>query len=230
MVTSIRKAAVLGSGVMGSGIAAHLANAGIKVLLLDRVPSHLTDKEKAQGLTLEDKKVRNRLSESALQKMLKQKPAPLTEGGNLSYIEAGNFEDDRHRLQEADWIIEAVVENLAVKKQLFAMVDQYRKPGSIVSSNTSGISITSMSEERSEDFCRHFLGTHFFNPPRYLKLLELIPAEKTASSCLEFMKQFGEEVLGKGVVIAKDTPNFIANRIGTYGLLVTIRGNGKRGF
>ncbi len=230
MVASIRKAAVLGSGVMGSGIAAYLANAGIKVLLLDRIPSHLTDKEKAQGLTLEDKKVRNKLSESALQKMLKHKPAPLTVDNNLSYIEAGNLEDDRHMLQEADWIIEAVVENLAVKKQLFAMVDQYRKPGSIVSSNTSGISITSMSAGRSEDFCRHFLGTHFFNPPRYLKLLELIPAEKTAPSCLEFMKKFGEDVLGKGVVIAKDTPNFIANRIGTYGLLVTIQEMEKGGF
>lgn len=222
MVTNIVKAAVLGSGVMGSGIAALLANAGISVLLLDRVPSQLNEKERKQGLTLEDKKVRNRISENAVQNMLKQKPAPLTTSQNLSYIETGNFADDIHRLNEADWIIEAVVENLAVKKQLLSAVDAFRKQGSIVSSNTSGLSITAMSEGRSEDFCRHFLGTHFFNPPRYLKLLELIPGEKTAPHVLEFMKQFGEEVLGKGVVMAKDTPNFIANRIGTYGLLVTI--------
>lgn len=223
MVTNILKAAVLGSGVMGSGIAALLANSGVSVLLLDRVPPHLTETEKAQGLGLQDRKVRNRLSEHALQKLVKQKPAPLTVSQNLSYIEAGNFEDDRHKLHEADWIIEAVVENLEIKKQILAQVDQYRKQGSIVSSNTSGISITDMSEGRSEDFCRHFLGTHFFNPPRYLKLLELVPVEKTAPNVLEFMKHFAEKVLGKGVVIAKDTPNFIANRIGTYGLLVTIR-------
>lgn len=223
MVTNILKAAVLGSGVMGSGIAALLANSGISVLLLDMVPSHLTETEKAQGLGLQDRKVRNRLSEHALQKLVKQKPAPLTVSQNLSYIEAGNFEDDRHKLHEADWIIEAVVENLEIKKQILAQVDQYRKQGSIVSSNTSGISITDMSEGRSDDFCRHFLGTHFFNPPRYLKLLELVPVEKTAPNVLEFMKHFAEKVLGKGVVIAKDTPNFIANRIGTYGLLVTIR-------
>ncbi|MBB6445043.1 3-hydroxyacyl-CoA dehydrogenase/enoyl-CoA hydratase family protein [Bacillus benzoevorans] len=223
MVTDIRTAAVLGSGVMGSGIAALLANSGISVLLLDRVPSRLTETEKEQGFTLQDSKVRNRLSENALKNLLKQKPAPLTIRQNLSFIDAGNLEDDRHKLREADWIIEAVVENLEIKKQIFTLVDQYRKQGSIVSSNTSGISITAMSEGRSEDFCRHFLGTHFFNPPRYLKLLEMIPGEKTAPHVLEFMKHFAEEVLGKGVVVAKDTPNFIANRIGTYGLLVTIR-------
>ncbi|MDF2037490.1 3-hydroxyacyl-CoA dehydrogenase NAD-binding domain-containing protein [Cytobacillus oceanisediminis] len=226
----IKKAAVLGSGVMGSGIAAHLANIGIPTLLLDIAPRELTDAEKAKGLTLEDKAVRNRISEGNRQKLLKQKPAPLTSKKNIALVEAGNFEDDMERLKDVDWIIEVVVENLAIKKQVFEKVDQYRKPGSIVSSNTSGISVEAMSEGRSEDFQKHFLGTHFFNPPRYLKLLEVIPTKNTSSEVLSFMKQFGEDVLGKGVVEAKDTPNFIANRIGTYGLLVTVQEMLKGGY
>jgi 3-hydroxyacyl-CoA dehydrogenase len=223
LTRSIRKAAVLGSGVMGSGIAAHLANVGIPTLLLDIVPKELTDEEKKKGLTLEHKEVRNRLSQTALQKLLKQKPAPLASKKNLAFIEVGNLEDDLYRLKECDWIIEVVVERLDIKKQLFEKVDQYRKQGSIVSSNTSGISIEAMAEGRSEDFQKHFLGTHFFNPPRYLKLLEIIPTKKTDPEVLQFMKSFGEDVLGKGVVVAKDTPNFIANRIGTYGLLVSVQ-------
>jgi 3-hydroxyacyl-CoA dehydrogenase len=215
---------------MGSGIAAHLANIGIPSLLLDIVPRELNQDEKAKGLTLEDKQVRNRYSTSAIQKLLKQKPAPLTSKSNLSLIEAGNLEDDMHKLAEVDWIIEVVVENLTVKKQVFEKVDQFRKPGSIVSSNTSGISVEAMSEGRSEDFRKHFLGTHFFNPPRYLKLLEVIPTKHTDPEVLSFMKEFGEDILGKGVVEAKDTPNFIANRIGTYGLLVTVREMLKGGF
>ncbi|MEK3807273.1 3-hydroxyacyl-CoA dehydrogenase/enoyl-CoA hydratase family protein [Bacillus sp. FSL H8-0547] len=226
----IRKAAVLGSGVMGSGIAAHLANIGIPVLLLDIVPRTLTDSEEKKGLTLQDAAVRNRNSSEAVQKLLKQKPAPLTAKGNLALIEAGNFDDDMHRLAEADWIIEVVVENLEVKKKVFTQVDQYRKQGSIVSSNTSGISVEAMSEGRSDDFRKHFLGTHFFNPPRYLKLLEIIPTKATSPEILSFMKTFGEDVLGKGVVEAKDTPNFIANRIGTYGLLVTVKELQKGGY
>ncbi|MGX1192204.1 3-hydroxyacyl-CoA dehydrogenase/enoyl-CoA hydratase family protein [Metabacillus sp. SLBN-84] len=226
----IRKAAVLGSGVMGSGIAAHLANIGIPVLLLDIVPRTLTDSEEKKGLTLQDAAVRNRISSDAVQKLLKQKPAPLTAKGNLALIEAGNFDDDMHRLAEADWIIEVVVENLEVKKKVFTQVDQYRKQGSIVSSNTSGISVEAMSEGRSDDFRKHFLGTHFFNPPRYLKLLEIIPTKATSPEILSFMKTFGEDVLGKGVVEAKDTPNFIANRIGTYGLLVTVKELQKGGY
>ncbi|MDX8290162.1 3-hydroxyacyl-CoA dehydrogenase/enoyl-CoA hydratase family protein [Metabacillus indicus] len=226
----IRKAAVLGSGVMGSGIAAHLANIGIPVLLLDIVPRTLTDGEEKKGLTLQDAAVRNRISSEAVQKLLKQKPAPLTAKGNLALIEAGNFEDDMHRLAEADWIIEVVVENLEVKQKVFTQVDQYRKQGSIVSSNTSGISVEAMSEGRSDDFRKHFLGTHFFNPPRYLKLLEIIPTKTTSPEILSFMKTFGEDVLGKGVVEAKDTPNFIANRIGTYGLLVTVKELQKGGY
>lgn len=230
LIQQIRKAAVLGSGVMGSGIAAHLANIGIPTLLLDIVPRELTEEEKAKGLTLEDKAVRNRISNSNLQKLLKQKPAPLSSKKNIDLIEAGNFEDDMPRLKDVDWIIEVVVENLEIKKQIFEQVDKYRKPGSIVSSNTSGISIEAMAEGRSDDFRKHFLGTHFFNPPRYLKLLEIIPTKDTAPEVLEFMKKFGEDKLGKGVVEAKDTPNFIANRIGTYGLLVTVQEMLKGGY
>ncbi|MGN1387467.1 MAG: 3-hydroxyacyl-CoA dehydrogenase/enoyl-CoA hydratase family protein [Bacillus sp. (in: firmicutes)] len=230
MVRNIQKAAVLGSGVMGAGIAAHLANVGIPTLLLDIVPRELTEEELKKGLSLEDKAVRNRISQVNIQKLLKHKPAPLTSKQNLALLEAGNFEDDMKRLAEVDWIIEVVVENLDIKKQIFSQVDQYRKPGSIVSSNTSGISVEAMAEGRSEDFQKHFLGTHFFNPPRYLKLLEIIPTKNTDPAVLSFMKTFGEDVLGKGVVEAKDTPNFIANRIGTYGLLVTVQEMLKGGY
>ena len=230
LVRQIRKAAVLGSGVMGSGIAAHLANIGIPTLLLDIVPRGLTEEEEKKGLTLEDKQVRNRISQTAVTKLLKQKPAPLSSKKNLALIEAGNLEDDLKRLGEVDWVIEVVVENLAVKQDVFTKVDQYRKPGSIISSNTSGISIEAMAEGRSEDFRKHFLGTHFFNPPRYLKLLEVIPTKATDPDVLAYMKTFGEDVLGKGVVEAKDTPNFIANRIGTYGLLVTVQEMLKGGY
>ncbi len=230
MVQRIKRAAVLGSGVMGSGIAAHLANIGIPVLLLDIVPRELNEEEAKKGLTIEDKAVRNRLGQTAVQKLLKQKPAPLTDKNHIERIEVGNYEDDLPRLNEVDWIIEVVVENLVVKKKIFALVDQYRKKGSIVSSNTSGISVEAMAEGRSLDFQKHFLGTHFFNPPRYLKLLEVIPTKNTDQEILTFMKSFGEDVLGKGVVEAKDTPNFIANRIGTYGLLVTVREMLKGGY
>jgi len=230
MVQQIKKAAVLGSGVMGSGIAAHLANIGIPVLLLDIVPTELTDEEKKKGLTLEDKHVRNRFANNAIQKLLKQKPAPLTSKKNVNLIFAGNMEDDLEKLKEVDWIIEVVVERLDIKKEVLKKVEKNRKPGSIVSSNTSGISIEAMVEGRSEEFKKHFLGTHFFNPPRYLKLLEVIPTKETDPSVLAYMKKFGEDVLGKGVVEAKDTPNFIANRIGTYGLLVTVNEMVKGGY
>ncbi|AKS39423.1 3-hydroxyacyl-CoA dehydrogenase [Anoxybacillus gonensis] len=226
----IKKAAVLGSGVMGSGIAAHLANVGIPTLLLDIVPKELTAEEQAKGWTLEHKQVRNRIVNQAVERLLKQKPAPLMSKENVALIEVGNFEDDFRRLAECDWIIEVVVERLDVKKSVFEKVDEVRKQGSIVSSNTSGISIEAMAEGRSDDFKKHFLGTHFFNPPRYLKLLEVIPTKHTDPSVVAFMKQFGENVLGKGVVLAKDTPNFIANRIGTYGLLVTVREMMKGGY
>ncbi|XKE95831.1 enoyl-CoA hydratase/isomerase family protein [Metaplanococcus flavidus] len=230
MAYQIRKAAVIGSGVMGSGIAAHLANIGIPVLLLDIVPREVTEAEQAKGLTLEHHAVRNRIATTSIQKLLKQKPAPLTAKKNLDLITPGNLEDDLEKLADVDWIVEVIVENLDVKKSLYEKIDAVRKPGTIISSNTSGISINAMAEGRSEDFSKHFLGTHFFNPPRYLKLLEVIPAASTAPEVVEFMTAFGEDVLGKGVVIAKDTPNFIANRIGTYGLLVTLREMQSRGY
>ncbi|APC49007.1 3-hydroxyacyl-CoA dehydrogenase [Virgibacillus halodenitrificans] len=230
MKQSIRRAAVLGSGVMGSGIAAHLANLGIPTIMLDIVPRELTKKELEKGFSLEDPAVRNRMAAESKQALLKQKPSPITSKKTLDLIEVGNMDDDMEKLAEADWIIEVVVENLEVKKKVFSKVDKYRKEGSIVSSNTSGISVEAMAEERSEDFRKHFMGTHFFNPPRYLKLLEIIPTKDTDKEVLQFMKKFAENVLGKGVVEAKDTPNFIANRIGTYGLLVTVREMLKGGY
>nr|WP_153721162.1 3-hydroxyacyl-CoA dehydrogenase/enoyl-CoA hydratase family protein [Sporosarcina cascadiensis] len=230
MTYQIRKAAVLGSGVMGSGIAAHLANIGIPVLLLDIVPPKLGADDEAKGLTVEDPRFRNKFAATALEKLLKQKPAPLTTKRNLSLITPGNFEDDMERLAEVDWIIEVVVENLDIKKSLYEKVENVIKPGTIVTSNTSGISIEAMSEGRSEEFQKHFLGTHFFNPPRYLKLLEIIPTQKTSPEVIDFMTEFGENRLGKGVVIAKDTPNFIGNRIGTYGLQVILHEMLERGY
>ena len=217
MTFQIKRAAVLGSGVMGSGIAAHLANIGIPTLLMDMVPRDVTDENKTNP------KARNQIAQGALEKLLKQKPAPLASKKNLALLTAGNFEDDLEKLKDVDWIIEVIVENLDIKKGLYEKIDAVRKPGTIISSNTSGISINAMVEGRSDDFQKHFLGTHFFNPPRYLKLLEVIPAKTTLPEVVQFMQTFGEDRLGKGVVIAKDTPNFIANRIGTYGLLITLR-------
>lgn len=223
MVRRIQKAAVLGSGVMGSGIAAHLANCGIDTYLFDIVPPTLTEEDQAKGFTVEHPAFRNKFANTAIQKLQKQKPAPLTTKRSLQRITTGNLEDDVHRLGEVDWIIEVVTENLEIKKALYTKIDAVRKEGTIVSSNTSGISIDAMADGRSDDFKKHFLGTHFFNPPRYLKLLEVVPSSYTDEAIVQFMKTFGEDVLGKGVVIAKDTPNFIANRIGTYGLLKTLQ-------
>nr|WP_269845017.1 3-hydroxyacyl-CoA dehydrogenase/enoyl-CoA hydratase family protein [Lottiidibacillus patelloidae] len=223
MTLTIKKAAVIGSGVMGSGIAAHLANAGIPTLLLDIIPNELSAEEKKAGLTLDDKSVRNRIVDDAKKKLLKQNPAPLTVKENVSLISVGNLEDDMEKLADADWIIEVVVENLEIKKKVFANIEAYRKETAIVSSNTSGISVNAMIDGRSESFKKHFLGTHFFNPPRYLKLLEIIPTKDTDHEIVQFMRDFAENFLGKGVVICKDTPNFIANRIGTYGLMITVQ-------
>ncbi|MFG6148132.1 3-hydroxyacyl-CoA dehydrogenase/enoyl-CoA hydratase family protein [Halobacillus sp. B23F22_1] len=230
MNQKIKRAAVLGSGVMGAGIAAHLANVGIPTLMLDIVPRELTNAEKDKGLTLEDSVVRNKIAAQNKAALKKHKPSPLTSQKNLDLIQVGNFTDDMEKLSEVDWVIEVVVENLEVKKKVLAQVDQHRKQGSIISSNTSGISIEAMSEDCSEDLRKHFLGTHFFNPPRYLKLLEVIPTKDTDQDVLKFMKEFGEDTLGKGVVEAKDTPNFIANRIGTYGLLITVQKMLKGGY
>ncbi|MED2971154.1 3-hydroxyacyl-CoA dehydrogenase/enoyl-CoA hydratase family protein [Fictibacillus sp. B-59209] len=230
MAITIQKAAVLGSGVMGAGIAAHLANVGIPTLLLDMVPRELSEAEKAKGITEDSLQFRNRLTIQAKERMLKQKPAPLAVKENLDLISVGNFTDDLSKLNDVDWIIEVVVERLDVKRQIFEQVEQFRKKGSIISSNTSGISIHAMAADRSDDFKAHFLGTHFFNPPRYLKLLEIIPTKDTSPEIVSFMKEFGENILGKGVVVAKDTPNFIANRIGTYGLMVTVQEMMKQGY
>ena len=218
----IRKVAVLGAGVMGASIAGHLANVGIPSILLDVVPKEVTEEEVKKGLSLSDRSVRNRLATLGKRNLSKSKPAPLYTQEVLSLIEVGNFEDDFAKIAQCDWVIEVVVERLDVKKVILEKVEQHRKQGSIVSSNTSGVSITAMAQDRSQDFRRHFLGTHFFNPPRYMKLLELIPTSDTDLQLIEQLRQFGEEVLGKGVVIAHDTPNFIANRIGTFGLLVTL--------
>ncbi|KKC46590.1 3-hydroxyacyl-CoA dehydrogenase [Paenibacillus sp. D9] len=230
MSISIRKAAVIGSGIMGSGIAAHLANVGIPTLLLDIVPKQLTPEEEKKGLTAEHPAVRSRLAASAIAKLKKTNPAPLYDPAFAGRITPGNLEDDLHKIADADWIIEVIVENLDAKRSLLDRIEQHWKPGTIVSSNTSGISINAMAEGRSEPFRRSFMGTHFFNPPRYMKLLEIVPADGTDAELVNEMKAFTETVLGKGVVIAKDTPNFIANRIGTYGLLVSLQEMEKGGF
>ncbi|MGN7356933.1 3-hydroxyacyl-CoA dehydrogenase/enoyl-CoA hydratase family protein [Paenibacillus sp. SAF-054] len=230
MNKSIRKAAVIGSGIMGSGIAAHLANVGIPCLLLDMVPRQLTEEETAKGLTLENPAVRNRLASTAIAKLAKTKPAPLFDNAFASRMTPGNLEDHLSELAHVDWIIEVVVENLDVKKGLLQRIEKVWTPGTIVSSNTSGISINAMAADCSEAFQKHFMGTHFFNPPRYMKLLEIIPGEHTDPELVAYMKGFCEKVLGKGVVLAKDTPNFIGNRIGTYGLLVTMKEMTENGF
>ncbi len=219
MKRRIEKAAVIGSGIMGSGIAAHLANTGVQVLLLDIVPRELTEKEKAKGLTLEDKEVRDRIARENLQKALKSKPAAFYHKDFAKRIEVGNTEDDMPRLAEVDWIIEVVPERLDIKKAVFDQIEKHRKEGTIVSSNTSGIPIHLMSKGRSEDFKRNFLGTHFFNPVRYLKLLEIIPTKDTDKNLVDFFLEYGDKYLGKTTVKAKDTPAFIGNRIGVYGIM-----------
>ena len=218
--TTIRKACIIGSGVMGAAIAAHLANAGLTVLLLDRVPERLTEEEMRQGLTLASPQVRNRYAAQALQRLRKTQPAPLYDESFITRIHAGNMEDDLTKIQDADWIIEAVTERLDVKQQVLSQIARWRREDAIVSTNTSGISIEAMSAHLDRAFREHFLGTHFFNPPRYMKLLEIIPGRLTKPEAVAAVRSFAEQRLGKGVVLAKDTPNFIANRIGTYGLLI----------
>jgi 3-hydroxyacyl-CoA dehydrogenase len=213
---------VLGAGVMGSGIAAHLANAGIRVVMLDIVPPKLGDDDARQGLTGSDPRFRNKFALAGLDNIKKSKPALLYSKRFLPLIEVGNFDDDWHRLGECDWIIEVVVERLDIKQRVFARVEEVRKPGAIVSSNTSGLSIAGMTEGRSDDFKRHFLVTHFFNPVRYMRLLELVAGEHTSPEILDFIADFGRFRLGKGIVYGKDTPNFIGNRIGAFGIAATI--------
>ena len=214
----IKKVAVIGSGIMGSGIACHFANIGVEVLLLDIVPFSLSEKEEAKGLTLQDNAVRNRLVNDALNASIKSKPAPLYNLKFADRITTGNLDDDIQKVASADWIIEVVVERLDIKKQVFEKLEKYRTPGTLITSNTSGIPIKFMNEGRTEDFQKHFCGTHFFNPPRYLKLFEIIPGPNTLPEVLDFFNSYGEQFLGKTTVIAKDTPAFIGNRIGIYGI------------
>ncbi|WP_286760546.1 3-hydroxyacyl-CoA dehydrogenase/enoyl-CoA hydratase family protein [Salegentibacter sp. UBA1130] len=219
MKRRINKVAVIGSGIMGSGIACHFANIGVEVLLLDIVPRELNEKEKKKGLTLEDKEVRDRLVNESLQASLKSKPSPIYHKDFANRIETGNMEDDISKVSKADWIIEVVVERLDIKQQVFEKLEKHRKKGTLITSNTSGIPIQQMNEGRSEDFQQHFCGTHFFNPPRYLKLFEIIPGPDTKPEVLEFLNEYGEKFLGKKSVLAKDTPAFIGNRIGIFSIM-----------
>ncbi len=219
MKRRINKVAVIGSGIMGSGIACHFANIGVEVLLLDIVPRELNEKEKKKGLSLEDKEVRNRIVNNSLQEALKSKPSPIYHKKFANRISTGNLQDDIEKVSDADWIIEVVVERLDIKKDVFEKLEKHRKKGTLITSNTSGIPIAKMSEGRSEDFKKHFCGTHFFNPPRYLRLFEIIPGPDTSESVLEFLKDYGEQYLGKNAVVAKDTPAFIGNRIGIFSIM-----------
>lgn len=213
----LRKASVLGSGVMGAAIAAHLANAGVPVLLLDIVPGELTDEERRRGLALEDPRVRNRLAAGGKERALRSSPAAFFTPPRATLITVGNFEDHLKDIADSDWVIEAVVEDLAIKQQLLERVERYWREGMVVSTNTSGLPVASIAAGRHEQFRAGFLGTHFFNPPRYLKLLEIIPLAETDRAVVEVVSAWGERQLGKGVVYAHDRPNFIANRIGSYG-------------
>jgi len=217
MTRKIRQVAVIGSGVMGGGIAALLASAGIKTMLLDIVPFDLQAEEQ------NDPQARNRISKAGLDTVIMSRPALLMHPKDVDLITIGNLTDDFDKLAACDWIVEVVVENLKIKKELFQRIESVRKPGTIVSSNTSGIPLQSMSEGLTPEFRQHFLGTHFFNPVRYMKLLEIIPGQETLPEVLSFMADFGERVLGKGIVWAKDTPNFVGNRIGVQGMVKTMQ-------
>lgn len=223
MKRRIEKAAVLGAGTMGARIAAHLANAGVPCYLLDIVPPEITSEEKARGLTLEHPDVRNRIVRAGLDAARKSRPAAFFHSHRARLITTGNFDDNLAWCGEVDWIIEAVAENLEIKRKLFERVERHRKPGTLVSTNTSGLPIRLVAEGRSDDFQQHWCGTHFFNPPRYMKLVELIPGPQTRPEVLEALGEFCDRQLGKGVVVAKDTPNFIANRIGTFSMLNVLR-------
>ncbi|MGN6566550.1 MAG: 3-hydroxyacyl-CoA dehydrogenase family protein [Flavipsychrobacter sp.] len=223
MNRAIRSVAVIGSGVMGSRIACHFAGIGVQVLLLDIVLQALTEAEKAKGLTLESKQVRNRIVNDALQATLKSKPSAVYTSKVASLIRTGNIDDDLPLIANCDWIIEVVVERLDIKQQTFDKIEKFRKLGTLVTTNTSGIPIHLMSEGRSEDFQQNFCGTHFFNPPRYLRLLEIIPAPHTKPEVIDFLMDYGDRFLGKTTVLCKDTPAFIANRVGVFGFMAVFR-------
>ena len=216
MKRRINKVAVLGSGIMGAGIACHFANIGAEVLLLDIVPKEPNDAEKAKGLDTSHTQVRSRIVNENLIKAIKSKPAPLYHAAFKERISTGNFEDDMSKIADVDWIIEVVVERLDIKKIVFEQVEKFRTPGTLVSSNTSGIPIKFMNEGRSEDFQQHFTVTHFFNPPRYLKLFEVVPGPNCKPEVVDFLMDYGSRFLGKVSVLAKDTPAFIGNRVGIF--------------
>ena len=226
----IRKVAVLGSGVMGSRIACHFANVGCEVLLLDIPPKELDAIETKKGLTLDSKSVRNRIVNQSLQFALKSNPSPIYRKSFATRIETGNFDDDLQKIKDCDWVIEVIVERLDIKQQLFEKVERHRTAGSLISSNTSGIPIHMMLEGRSEDFQKHFCGTHFFNPPRYLQLLEIIPTPKTDNDVVDFLMNYGSKILGKKTVLCKDTPAFIANRVGVYSIMALFHAVKEMGF
>lgn len=219
MKRRIKHVTVLGSGIMGSGIAAHFANIGVEVLLLDIVPFELTEAEQKKGLTKDDKVVRNRIATENFEKLKKASPALLYSPKFADRITVGNFDDDLPKIKNTDWIIEVVVERLDIKKSVYEKIEQFRKPGTLVSSNTSGIPINLLVEGRSEDFKKYFAGTHFFNPVRYLPLLEIIPTKDTDPEIVKFYMEYGAKFLGKTTVLAKDTPAFIANRIGVFSMM-----------
>ena len=222
MNRTIRKVAILGSGIMGSRIAFHFANIGLEVLLLDIAPRELTDEEQKKGLTLDSRAVKNRIVQSSFDSAVKSNPAPLFSKKFASRVKLGNFDDDMSRIKDCDWTMEVVVENLDIKKAVYDEVEKYRKSGTLITSNTSGIPIHLMAEGRSEDFQKHFCGTHFFNPPRYLRLLEIIPMEKTDPAVVDFLMHYGDLFLGKTTVLCKDTPAFIANRVGIFAILKVV--------
>ncbi|WP_200890748.1 3-hydroxyacyl-CoA dehydrogenase/enoyl-CoA hydratase family protein [Pedobacter lusitanus] len=222
MNKKINKVAVLGSGIMGSRIACHFANIGVEVLLLDIAPKELSPEETAKGLTLDNPAVQNRIVNAALQNAIKTNPSPVYTKKVVNKITTGNFDADMAKIAGVDWIIEVVVENLDIKKKVFEQVEQFRKAGTLVTSNTSGIPIHLMTEGRSEDFKANFCGTHFFNPPRYLRLLEIIPTPDTKPELVDFLMHYGDKFLGKTTVLCKDTPAFIANRVGVYSMMALL--------
>ena len=219
MTRHIKKVAVLGSGVMGSRIACHFAGIGVPVLLLDIAPKELTEAEQKKNLSLDHPAVKNRIVNEALQAAVKSNPSPVFTKEVVKRIKTGNFTDDMKLVGEVDWIIEVVVENLDIKKSVFEQVEQFRKPGTLITSNTSGIPIHLMTEGRSADFQQHFCGAHFFNPPRYLRLLEIIPTPHTDPAVVDFLMHYGDLFLGKTTVLCKDTPAFIANRVGVFSIM-----------
>ncbi len=222
MKRNIRQVTILGSGTMGAQIACHFANIGCSVLLLDIPPRELTEEEKKKNLSLQDPKVRNRIVNQNLRQAAKLNPSPLYEQDSLNRISTGNFEDDMPKIAQSDWIIEAIVEKKNVKMDLYEKVEEHREKDTIISTNTSGIPIHALLENRSSDFKTHFLGTHFFNPPRYLELLEIIPSRETKPELVDFVQHYGSKMLGKTTVVCKDTPAFIGNRIGVYATMLTI--------